>query len=275
MVYAVGWCGDGGAHIRSMVPSTRPRRTGRRGTINGFSRASRRRLTDRLMRVPWNDVAQTDKHASSSRAFMLTLTYPHDFPQEPETYHRHLDNFHRALDHQKHDAYGCIWRLEFQKRGAPHFHILVVFRDTTDTARFRIWARRVWFRVVGSNDVRHRAWGADVIPVWRRRGEESALMWYLIKYLGKESAEQSRTGRCWGEWGELATVVRAAVVFVNREAWVDFCRRVRAWGRDSGYLRKISDPLGIRLFMADESWLVRMTAGIDGCQIFAQNAQIQ
>ena len=246
-----------------------------RGKIYGFSRASRRRLTDRLMRVPWNDVAETDKHSKSSRGFLITLTYPKEFPQDSSTYHKHLDNFRRALSHVKQGRYGAIWRLEYQKRGAPHYHVLLVLQDCTDLARLSVWVKRVWFRIVGTNDVNHRAWGADVRVLHRRPESPGAMMGYLIKYLGKEDRTEYPTGRCWGGWGELASVVRVAVVFVTYESWVEFCRRVRGWGSWSGYLKKLREPAGIRLFVNGEAWLRRICTGIDGCQIFTQEGQLQ
>jgi hypothetical protein len=269
MPYAVGWCGDGGTHIRSVALPAGKYHGGRRGVIRGFSKASRRRLTDRLMRVPWRDVAQTDKHASQARAVLVTLTYPREFPQDARVYHRHLDNFHRSLSYVKQNRYGAIWRLEFQRRGAAHFHILFVFQEPVDIARYRVWCRRTWYRVVASGDPQHRVHGADVRAVYEKRSSAGALMRYLIKYLGKEDPEERESGRCWGCWGNLASEVRAAVVFVTYESWVEFCRRVRGWGKRSGFLRKVAEPWGIRLFTYGADWLMQMCAGIDGAQLFA------
>lgn len=272
MVYATGWAGDGGVHLRAVRPTRSERHFGRRGKIVGFSRAARRRLTDRLMRVPWADIVQPDKHAKEARAYLVTLTYPKEFPQSPGVYKAHLDNFHRALSYVKQNRYGAIWRLELQKRGAPHYHILLTFDSPVDRHRLSVWVKRTWYRVVGSGDVKHRAWGSDVRPLYTPAGARFALMRYLIKYLGKPVTEGTEIGRCWGEWGTLATVVRCAVVFATYESWVEFVRRVRKWGKWSGYLRKLRHPEGVRLFVDGMEYLVMMCQGIDGAEVFVNGS---
>lgn len=57
------------------------------------------------------------------KAVFITLTYGQNFPA-PREAKRHLDNFIKRL-RRKHDGLSGFWRLEFQKRGAPHFHLLL------------------------------------------------------------------------------------------------------------------------------------------------------
>jgi hypothetical protein len=50
-----------------------------------------------------------------------TLTYPAEFPLDEETFKRHLKIFsQRFLRAFPHAAFH--WKLEFQNRGAAHFH---------------------------------------------------------------------------------------------------------------------------------------------------------
>ena len=51
-----------------------------------------------------------------------------------------------------------IWRLEFQKRGAPHFHMLL-YGVNVSMKVFRQWLATSWYEVVDSGDERHQRAG--------------------------------------------------------------------------------------------------------------------
>lgn len=55
---------------------------------------------------------------------MITLTYPEDYPADGRMVKHHLYRFLAWL-RRKADGVNFLWWLEFQKRGAPHFHILI------------------------------------------------------------------------------------------------------------------------------------------------------
>lgn len=89
-----------------------PDKTARRGAVCGFSKKSRKRLLElcaRLMPV--------------KKTVFITLTYPQEFP-DAKTAKKHLRAFMERIRRRCETASG-VWRLEFQKRGAPHFHILL------------------------------------------------------------------------------------------------------------------------------------------------------
>jgi len=89
-------------------PATGPKRS----EIKEFSEKSRQRL--RL------SLAKVDQRKCGSPIFG-TLTYPAEFPIDSETFKRHLkifsQRFLRAFPYA-----GFHWKLEFQTRGAAHFH---------------------------------------------------------------------------------------------------------------------------------------------------------
>lgn len=92
-----------------------------RGSIRGFTHQSRRRV-DHLIRNT-NDLWKG----------FLTLTYPDEFPTNGREVKRHQQIFHKWLRRKK-IAY--VWILEFQKRGAPHFHYLLSgWLDKDEVAR--------------------------------------------------------------------------------------------------------------------------------------------
>lgn len=54
---------------------------------------------------------------------MMTLTYPAKFSNEGRQIKEHLDNFLRWYKYH-YQGHKYLWFLEFQRRGAPHFHLL-------------------------------------------------------------------------------------------------------------------------------------------------------
>lgn len=86
---------------------------GARSRITVFSRSSRMRLLQKMA---------TLKTGKLTGVF-LTLTYGQEFPH-PRTAKRHLDTFIKRLRRQ-HENVSGFWRLEFQRRGAPHFHLIL------------------------------------------------------------------------------------------------------------------------------------------------------
>lgn len=92
-----------------------------RGEIRGFTHQSRRRLT------------HLARNTADLWTGFVTLTYPADFPTNGRETKRHLNAFCSWLRRQK-VAY--VWILEFQERGAPHFHFLVSgWLDKDEVAR--------------------------------------------------------------------------------------------------------------------------------------------
>lgn len=158
---------------------------GERGAVRVFSKASRRRLLRFLHMI--------DRERSGTPLF-VTLTYPREWPGDPRRWKRDL---HAWLDRLRRSMPGvwCVWRLEPQRRGAPHYHLLLF-----GVARLSIdWLSLTWYQVVGSGDERHLRAGTQVQQVdsWRR------VIRYAAKYLAKETSDlpvgwQGGVGRWWG-----------------------------------------------------------------------------
>jgi len=149
---------------------------GLRGRVCGFSRASRRRLLRTLGRV--NQAAVP---------LFVTLTYPAVWPSDGAVVKIHFDRWVKRL-HRAFPAAGVVWKLELQRRGAPHFHCLVW---GAEYAELLAWASRAWYECVGSADERHLRAGVRVERLRTWRGVRS----YASKYLGKT-----------GDWGDLGRV---------------------------------------------------------------------
>jgi hypothetical protein len=197
---AVLW--DGGNLVKCKRPystSTNSKHGGgRRGRVTDFTRASRRNL-----------LRTTAKVQRDQLPLFVTFTYPGRFSPDPKQWKRDLDTWVKRL-HRRYPAAGLIWRLEPQKRLAPHYHVLVwgVIAADGDLSDFRSWVSESWYEVVGSEDERHLRAGTRVERIRSARG----VMAYAGKYLAKlpaapiEGSEDSENlpdwsagvGRWWG-----------------------------------------------------------------------------
>lgn len=176
------WAGGGLISAHKGGPGASQVGGGRRGKIAGFSRSSR----VRLMRT----IARTQKR---QLPVFVTLTYPGVWSDDPTRWKRDLRVWWMRVRRLFSGASG-VWKLEFQKRGAPHFHLLIW---GVDYAHLLCNVGRLWYQVVGSGDERHLRAGCRVEKVRSWKG----VLSYASKYLGKveiESANISEPGRFWG-----------------------------------------------------------------------------
>ncbi len=121
---------------------------------------------------------------------MITLTYPKDYPMDGTTVKSHLHTF---LSWLRYHGYKYIWVLEFQERGAPHFHILV------DKEIPHQDVAQSWYRIVGSNDEKHLKAGTEA----RAIKAKGSIGYYLTSYMEKSRQkavppEYEKVGRFWG-----------------------------------------------------------------------------
>ena len=156
--------------------------------------------------------------------YMLTLTYPGFFSSDGSACKQHLRQMLQELKREQERfntykltgadstrKYSSFWFLEFQERGAPHFHILTTHEFNKQ------WLSRRWFDIVGSDDLRHLAAGTNFEKL--RQGR-AGICSYATKYANKQSQKvvpdgYENVGRFWGVSGSRATV--AADTFLSRE----------------------------------------------------------
>jgi len=211
---------------------------GVRGRVRGFSRASRRRLYRKL--------AVIDQAAVP---IFVTLTYPAEWPESPEVWKLHFDKWCKRL-HRRFAAAGLVWKLEAQRRGAPHFHCLVWGASYVDLL---VWASAAWYASVGSCDQRHLRAGVRVEQIRSWRGVRS----YASKYMAKGGLPDAWVypGRIWGvryadniPWAQAVRVQTS-----DRQA----SRLMRYLRRYAG-LRHRSTHSAMSVMVNDASqWLIR------------------
>lgn len=165
---------------------------GLRGSINGFSDNSRRRLMYTIGGI----------RLDAELPLFITLTYPMSFP-EPKQAKKHLDTFFKRLA-RAFPAHGSIWKLEPQERGAPHFHILTW---GCELEKIRAWLPLAWHEIAGNGDRLHLLWHEGKLGNGNRHCVQQVRTWrgvwsYASKYLGKTfdvaGWSEKWTGRFWG-----------------------------------------------------------------------------
>jgi hypothetical protein len=126
---------------------------------------------------------------------MVTLTYPGEFSTDGKVVKKHLKAILRWL---RAKGLSGLWWLEFQSRGAPHFHIYLTGRVDKDDLS------RKWYDIVGSGDIRHLRAGTNVQTIQKPH----AVAAYAAKYARKQQqkdvpAAYEDVGRFWGLFGGL------------------------------------------------------------------------
>jgi hypothetical protein len=165
---------------------------GRRGKVEGFSSNARRRLLQTIGSIRRDAVLP----------LFITLTYPDKYP-DPKTSKRHLDTFFKRFA-RAFPLHGTIWKLEPQKRGAPHYHLLTWGCELDQVFEF---VTSSWHDIAGGGDILHLRWhrgelGNGNLPCVQQVQSFNGVWSYASKYLGKtfdvSGWEDKWTGRYWG-----------------------------------------------------------------------------
>lgn len=191
---------QGSLLVMHVVGATKrpPVANSKRGRIRSFSYKSRLRLLRFMARLKMTGV----------RATFITLTYK-GYPsnaQAKANIHAFMSYLHRFAPKAS-----AVWRLEYQARGAIHFHLLAF--------NLPYWPQKelqkTWSKITGEGHSR-----VDIRLVRSRRG----VMHYVAKYIGKVER----------------VIKKTSLVFVP------YLHRLRKWrkGRFWGYHNKKALPLG-------------------------------
>jgi hypothetical protein len=170
---------------------------GDRQRITGFSTKSRlalRRKFDCL------------DEKSRKKCLFTTLTYEENM-LDGEQAHKDLNAFGSAMLRKFGEGVGFLWKMEQQKRGSIHFHLLIfgvsyMKREKWD--QFVQWLAFTWARIVahgGEISIKQIQAGTSI-----ELAEKGAVRSYLEKYIakvlspdGEQLPEIENPGRFWGE----------------------------------------------------------------------------
>jgi hypothetical protein len=194
------------------APGNPPDIPPQRGEVLEFSRKSRQRLA--FVACNTDIVFRT----------MITLTYPKEYSTDGSKIKANLKAFLQWITRDLSERPSYLWFLEFQARGAPHFHILLAWdlpriwitekalihgeyvtqtrqdhNARMDVKAFRFRVSAAWYRIVGSGDPKHLAAGTRVERVRKPDGAARYAVKYAFKMRQKAVPPGYRNcGRFWG-----------------------------------------------------------------------------
>lgn len=171
---------------------------GRRGSVNTFSQGSRIRLLQKFARLK-----VVEGEGYRSKVSFLTLTTQRHL--HPRVIKRFAQMLFKRIS-RKYPSLSVVWRLEFQKRGAPHLHCVCFNAPWVD----RMWIVASWGELIGQV--------GPIVDI-RRVKSSRQLISYVSKYVAKvgdsslldigtkNAGEFGRwdgmdngVGRIWGVW---------------------------------------------------------------------------
>jgi len=240
---------------------------GLRGQIEDFSAASQRRFRHFVAGVDWR----------GGDVFLLTLTW-HSTWGPPESWTRARRAFEARLERSWPGRFASLWKLEPQTRGAPHFHVVIIWRGGgPDLHKFRLWVSAGWNSIVAPDDAQHLRAGTQVLKCRNLCGPDMGRwLHYLGKalgYLGKGQGQRrfvddttgevvAHHGRIWGH-SEDIPVGEPDMYTLNTEQYQELLRRLRRWGRGSTYAERLTVRWAGWLLMGDGALLAQLLRGLD------------
>lgn len=227
-------------------------------SITEWSRKSRAAMCRTFAELDYTPLVESGRVPA-----MVTLTYPGDWEvvaPDGASVKRHMVLWRKRFQREYGEAARYIWKLEFQRRGAPHIHLWMAppMSPGRSGRGFAQWLSDVWAQVVDHPDpeqeARHRLAGTAIDV---RNGLKSCDPKRLAIYFTKHSSPNldgdkeyqhivpelwRRPGRGPGRfWGVYGLKKATAVVEVTQDAYLTARRIVRRWSRSQAVYGNSTD----------------------------------
>ena len=230
-------------------------RDSKRGTIKGWSSGSRKRMREFLL---------LHGPSEGSDLFGVTLTVPGSVPpteaEKEQLWKSVVQKLRRSF-------VGAVWRLELQRRGACHWHLLCVVPSSWVPvgmprgcgADFAYWMRYAWRESLNQLPESTQETRGGVLTCVRGvmdgaeehacdvQPDRGGVRWlqYLQDHCSKRKQEQvALSGRHWGIVNRSAFAdVPGRLLDLPFNSWVSFYRILRRWSRPTV---KAACPFGSR-----------------------------
>lgn len=239
---------------QAVVSSTRrsPTRNGRCGTggvITEWSRKSRSAMCRTFAELDYTPLVELGRVPA-----MVTLTYPGDWEvvaPDGASIKRHMVLWRKRFQREYGEPARYIWKLEFQRRGAPHIHLWMAppMSPGRSGRGFAQWLSEAWAQVVDHPDAeqktRHRLAGTAIdVRNGLRACDPKRLAIYFTKHsspnLNGDKEYQHIVPELWRQpgrgpgrfWGVYGLNKAIAVVEINQDAYIAARRIVRRRSRN-------------------------------------------
>jgi hypothetical protein len=217
-------------------------------TITEWSRKSRAAMCRTFAELDYTPLAECGRVPA-----MVTLTYPGDWESvapDGASVKRHMVVWRKRFQREWGEPARYIWKLEFQRRGAPHVHLWMAPPHVAGRSgrKFRDWLSQEWAGIVAHPDPEQRArhllagTGIDILN-GLRACDPKRLAIYFTKHsspnqLGDKEYQHIvpdawqepgyGPGRFWGVYGlQRATTT----VEIAQDAYLMARRIIRRWSR--------------------------------------------
>jgi len=236
-----------GSSIRRSLTGSDQFGTG--GVITEWSRKSRSSMCRTFAELDYSPLIESGRVPA-----MVTLTYPGQWEAvapDGASVKRHMVLWRKRFQREYGEAARYIWKLEFQRRGAPHIHLWMAppMSPGCSGRGFAQWLSETWAEVVDHPDAeqkaRHRLAGTAIDV---RNGLKACDPKRLAIYFTKHSSPNldgdkeyqhivpelwrqpgRGPGRFWGVYGLKKAI---AVVEIGQNAYLAARRIVRRWSRN-------------------------------------------
>lgn len=218
------------------------------GVITEWSRKSRSSMCRAFAELDYSPLVESGRVPA-----MVTLTYPGDWEAvvpDGASVKRHMVLWRKRFHREYGEQARYIWKLEFQRRGAPHIHLWMTppISPGRSGQGFAQWLSETWAQVVDHPDAeqkaRHRLAGTAIDV---RNGLKACDPKRLAIYFTKHSSPNPHgdkeyqhivpelwrqpgrgPGRFWGVYGLNKAI---AVAEVTLDKYLAARRIVRRWSR--------------------------------------------
>lgn len=218
------------------------------GVITEWSRKSRSAMCRTFAELDYTPLVESGRVPA-----MVTLTYPGDWEivaPDGASVKRHMVLWRKRFQREYGEPARYIWKLEFQRRGAPHIHLWMAppISPGRSGRGFAQWLSETWAQVVDHPDAvqkaRHRLAGTAIdVRNGLRACDPKRLAIYFTKHsspnLDGDKEYQHIVPELWRQpgrgpgrfWGVYGLKKAIAVVEVTRDAYLAARRIVRRWSR--------------------------------------------
>lgn len=217
-------------------------------TITEWSRKSRAAMCRTFAELDYTPLVESGRMPA-----MVTLTYPGDWETvapDGASVKRHMVLWRKRFQREWGEPAQYIWKLEFQRRGAPHIHLWMTPPHGVGRSgrKFRAWLSQEWADIVGHPDAKQRArhllagTAVDFLN-GLRAFDPKRLAVYFTKHsspnrLG-DKEYQHIVPEAWQEpgrgpgryWGVHGLRRATAVVEISQDAYLMARRIIRRWSR--------------------------------------------
>lgn len=216
--------------------------------ITEWSRKSRAAMCRTFAELDYSPLVESGRIPA-----MITLTYPGDWEvvaPSGASVKRHMVLWRKRFQREYGEPARCIWKLEFQRRGAPHIHLWMAppMSPGRSGRGFAQWLSEAWALVVDHPDpvqkARHRLAGTAVdVRNGLRACDPKRLAIYFTKHsspnLDGDKEYQHIVPEPWRQpgrgpgrfWGVYGLKKAIAVVEIAQDAYLTARRIVRRWSR--------------------------------------------